>query len=352
MIKEMLDKTMLPEFPYKSSIADTKAAMLKLLLNEEYGVLPNREKSLSYEVVSEDEKFAAGKAVLKTVNITANFESGSFTFPVRSVIPKRKTNVPFFVHINFRPNIPDAYQPTEEIIDNGFAVLSFCYKEVTSDDSDFSNGVSPYILGANERINQNDCGKIAMWAWAASRTLDYALSINELDKTKAAVVGHSRLGKTALLAGAVDERFSLVISNNSGCGGAAISRGKQGETIDDILRVFPFWFCKNFEKYRKNECAMPFDQHYLLACAAPRKLYVSSANDDLWADPEREFLCCAKTDEYYKHFGLTGFNVPDKIPGAGECVTGADIGYHKRSGLHYLSREDWLHFIEFAKKVL
>ena len=349
-MKNMLEKFNLPEFPYEAGIEETKAKMLDILLNEEYGVLLNREKNLTFEVVKQDANFAAGKAVYKEVNITAEFENGSFTFPVRAVIPNGKTDIPFFVHINFRPCVPDIYQPTEEIIDGGFAVLSFCYNEVTTDDGDFSNGVSPYILGGNVQKNANDCGKIAMWAWAASRVLDYAQTESALDMKNAAVTGHSRLGKTALLCGALDERFSLVISNDSGCGGAAISREKQGERIDDICRVFPYWFCRNFEKYRNNEEKLSFDQHYLLSCIAPRKLYVASAKEDLWAGPDNEFLCCVKADEYYRHFGIEGFDCPCEIPDA-ECILhGKNIGYHKRFGLHYFSRYDWQRFMEFASK--
>lgn len=349
MLEERILQLDLPSFPFEADLEDTKNKMMECLLEEEYGVLPNRETSLTWETVSEEETFAAGKAILRTVSLTTQFENGSFTFPVRAAIPKAKTKVPFFVHINFRPDVPDRYQPTEEIIDNGFAVLSFCYKEVTSDDGDFTNGVSPFLLGANEQIRGNDSGKIAMWAWAASRVLDYAGSLPELDIGRAMVVGHSRLGKTALLAGALDTRFSLVISNDSGCGGAAITRGKQGERVDDICRNLDYWFCKNYQKYRKKEESMPFDQHFLLAAIAPRKVYVASAAEDLWADPEAEFLSCVLAGRYYEHYGLQGFVCSDAFPAVGERLHRGNVAYHKRSGTHFLGREDWINFMEYAK---
>lgn len=351
MLKQKLEALNLPGFPFGGQIEKAKSAMLGVLLEEEYGVLPNRETSLSWETVSEEKDFAAGKAILRTVNITAQFETGAFTFPVRAAIPKGKKKVPFFVHINFRPDVPDRYEPTEEIIDSGFAVLSFCYKEVTSDDADFSNGVSPFLLGANEQVRPNDCGKIAMWAWAASRVLDYAETLPELDQNRAMAVGHSRLGKTALLAGAQDTRFALAISNDSGCSGAAITRGKQGERVEDICSRLGYWFCKNYEKYRGKEDDMPFDQHFLLAAIAPRKVYVASAAEDLWADPDFEFLSCVMAGDYFEHYGQKGFVYSDRFPAVGEKLHKGNVAYHRRGGTHFLSREDWRLFMEYAKTI-
>lgn len=340
----------LPSFPYKDTMAATKAEMMKLLLTEEYGFYPCRETAVTFDEVKKEENFCAGKAIFTTVMMHATFQNGAFSFPIRAVLPAGKQNVPFFVHINFRPDVPDRYQPTEEIIDNGFAILSFCYEEVTSDDGDFSNGVSPFLLGADTQRNGADCGKIAMWAWAASRVLDYAYTLDVLDKTQAYVVGHSRLGKTALLAGALDERFTLSISNDSGCSGAALFRGKQGEKIDDICRNFPFWFCKNFQKYRNREEELPFDQHFLLASIAPRKVYVASAEEDLWADPEKELACCFAADEYYRHYGLPGLSGEKGVsPLPLEKRHGGLLAYHCRPHRHYLAREDWLFYMEYAK---
>ena len=180
--------------------------------------------------------------------------------------------------------------------------------------------------------------------------MDYAQTIPNLDLSKATVIGHSRLGKTALLTGAIDERFTCTISNNSGCSGAAISRGKQGETIKDIYERFPFWFCKNYKKYIDNEFNLPFDQHFLLASIAPRKVYVSSAQDDLWADPISEFLSCVAASEVYEKLGLKGFIYPNRLPKAGDVFHKGNIGYHLRAGKHYLSREDWINFIKFLKQ--
>lgn len=142
-----------------------------------------------------------------------------------------------------------------------------------------------------------------MWAWAAQRVLDYAQTLDELlDLDCAIVCGHSRLGKTALLAAATDKRFAFAYSNDSGCSGAAITREKQGENVKDICERFPYWFCENYKLYIDNEQNMPFDQHYLLASIAPRKVLVGSAAEDIWADPISEFLCCVAAGSVFGGF--------------------------------------------------
>lgn len=326
-----------------------RKAIVELLCNEEYGFMPQASSNLFYEVLEKNDHFCAGKVTLSKVLLTAQFGDRNFSFPFYASIPNGGDKYPFFVHINFRDNVPDKYLPIEEICDNGFAVLSFCYKDITSDDCDFSNGLANILYNGNDR-NGNVCGKIAMWSWAASRVMDYAQTLSELDLKNATVVGHSRLGKTALLTGALDERFSCVISNNSGCSGAAITRGKQGERIRDICSNFSYWFCDNYTKYIDNEPNLPFDQHFLLAVIAPRKLYVASAKEDLWADPDSEYLSCVAASEAYERIGLTGFAHPDRLPVAGDVFHEGNIGYHLRKGFHYLSREDWLHFMDFLKK--
>jgi len=326
-----------------------RSEIIKLLCNEEYGFLPGTPDKLDFEVLEEDKEFCAGKVTLSKVSIVSQFGNKSFSFPCRTSIPNGKKKYPFFVFINFSGDIPDKYFPVEEICDNGFAVLSFCYEDVTSDDNNFSDGVAGVIYDGKGR-KDNDCGKIAMWSWAASRVMDYAETLSNLDLTKAFIVGHSRLGKTALLTGALDARFSCAISNNSGCSGAAVTRGKKGEKIKDIYNRFPYWFCENYRKYMDNEHSLPFDQHFLLATIAPRKVYVASAKEDQWADPDSEYLSCIAASEVYEKLGLQGFVHPDRLPDVGDTFHEGNIGYHMRDGLHYLSRADWLHFIGFLKK--
>ncbi len=171
--------------------------------------------------------------------------------------------------------------------------------------------------------------------------------MDAIDKRRIAVAGHSRLGKTALWCAAQDERFAAVFSNDSGCSGAAITRGKVGEQIQNITEVFPYWFCSNYAKYANHEDEMPFDQHQLLACIAPRLLYVASAAEDEWADPYSEYLACVAASTAYQLLGQKGLVLSGQAYAPGLCLQGGSIGYHLRAGTHFLSRDDWQMFISF-----
>ncbi len=322
-----------------------------VLQKEEYGYLPAKPDSVSVKVISSDPGFCAGKAPLEMLMLKAEFGGKEFSFPFCSVVPAGKTNIPAFIHITFRKEVPDKYMPSEEICDNGFAMFSFCYNDVTADNNDFTDGLAGVLFGGR-RIDErtgDECGKIAMWAWAAMRVMDYVMTVPCIDKGNVAVAGHSRLGKTALLAGAFDERFAFTFSNNSGCSGAAITRSKVGEKVKDICTRFPFWFCRNYRKYMDNEQEMPFDQHFLLSLAAPRKVYAASAEADSWADPASEYLSCAAASPVYSYWGMRGFIAADRYPEAGDIFHEGNIGYHLRKGRHYFSREDWLRDMEFIK---
>lgn len=349
----MIAKSVYGMEPFLASLPDPTAMdrreIVDLLLREEYGYLPPAPTSVevSVEYRKADKSFCAGKAALSHLTFLCKGEFGEFSFPVRCVIPKNTTSpVPAFVQINFRPDVPDRYQPTEEIVDNGYAILSFCYHDVSTDDGDFTNGLAGVVYPNGER-KPDQCGKIGLWAWAAIRVLEYALTLPELDHSRICVAGHSRLGKTALLAGALDERFYCAFSNNSGCSGAAISREKEGETVALINKTFPYWFCENYKKYADNEQALPFDQHYLIAANYPHRVYVASAAEDLWASPKNEFLACVAASNYYLSRGEVGFVHGGELPRVGDRFHEGKIGYHLRAGLHYFGREDWLRYFEY-----
>lgn len=321
----------------------------KIICSEEYGFLPPAPQNMKFEILKQSDSFCAGKVSMSKVLLTVELEGGSFSFPIYCTVPKDSRPCSAFLHINFRDAVPDEYMPTEEICDNGFAVISFCYSDVTSDNGDFSNGLADVIYRDTKRSGDSP-GKIAMWAWAAMRAMDYIQTLDNIDKRNAAVVGHSRLGKTALLTGALDERFAFVISNDSGCSGAALSRGKTGETLKNICSSFPYWFCENYQDYIGREDKLPFDQHHLLSLIAPRKLYVASAQEDAWADPGSEFLSCVAVGKVYEFLGETGICCPDKFPKTDESLHEGSIGYHIRSGEHYLSRYDWQKFMEYINR--
>ena len=323
----------------------TRTEMLELLQTNVYGKMPPKMEEQYFSVQENTiDNYCGGKAVNHDIAVRGVLNGQQYGFKFRAAIPTTEGPHPFFIHIKFSNSSTDSQQPTEEIIDNGFAVLSFDYEAVTTDDSDFTNGMAGLLYPEGVRENNDDPGKIAMWAWAAHRLLDYAEENSDVfDMNKAVVCGHSRLGKTALLAAATDERFTHVYSNNSGCSGAALSRGKEGETVDRVYKNNSFWFCKNYNQYRKNEEALPLDQHYLLACVAPRKVLVGSASADKTADPISEQLACLAASPAFEN----GFDC-DKVAEVGDKFFGGDIAYHLREGKHAFTRQDWHRIIEFV----
>lgn len=337
----MVDISRLP-----TPVGRTKDEIVDILLREEYGYLPPRPYAVEAALINIDKRFCAGKAELLTLELTCKAEFGEFTFPIYYSRPLGIEKVPCFIHINFRSLIPDKFQPTEELVDNGIATLTFGYKDVTSDDGDFSNRLAGVVYKDKKRA-PDACGKIGLWTWAAMAVMDYAETLPELDKDRICVVGHSRLGKTALLAGALDERFFCAFSNDSGCSGAALSRENTGESIKAITNRFPYWFCENYYKYAENEDMLPFDQHWLIAANSPHRVYVASAEDDGWACPENEYRACIAASEYYKTRGMRGFAYSNETPEVGVQLADGEIGYHLRRGLHYLGREDWNYYIKY-----
>ncbi len=343
MIQELLNERKLPALK-------TREEMLKMLAEEEYGFMPKKPVSISVEETNAGRNDqCAGHAEYREYTLTAQMEGYSVSFPIRCVFPTKlpEGGAPAFVYINFRPEVPDWYFPAEEIIDSGCAVASIYYNDVAMDAEDgFVSGISPEIFA-----HEGKTSTISLWAWACSRALDFLLTREDIDHSRIAVVGHSRLGKTALWAGANDERFAMVVSNDSGCSGAAISRGKIGESIERITRVFPRWFhSTNYAQYGDREFEAPFDQHFLLACVAPRKLAVGSASEDSWADPDSEYLGCCAASKMWEDMGLTGFVHPDRLPEIGDSLQEGNIAYHLREGAHYISRTDWQQYIRFLKK--
>ena len=242
--------------------------------------------------------------------------------------------------------------PLAQILGRGYGLITAYCGDLTPDVPDgLAHGVGqlPTAHPWQERPG-NGWGAVGRWAWGLSRILDYCAVDPAIDETRVALMGHSRLGKTALWAGAQDARFALVISNNSGCAGAALSRRCFGETVAAITTRFPHWFCPTFHTYADREAALPVDQHQLLSLIAPRPLYVASATDDLWADPRGEFLGLQAASSVYR---LLGVAMPelDAMPPANARITGA-VGYHLRQGGHDITSADWAHYLDFADRHL
>jgi len=296
----------------------------------------------------------SGKAVLEKVDITFSTAKGSSTVPVNFFAPQTGKPCPLILVINFRHDAYDRYYPAEEILDAGFAVASFCYEDFGADGegagcSDFTQGVA----GILARPDRPDAwGKIALWAWGASRILDVLLQCPEVDPKNVAVAGHSRLGKTALWCGAQDERVRFVCDNCSGRMGSALLRQvhEGAESLERICRVFSGWFCPQLHTYTAdNGITAPFEQHWLLAAVAPRCLCIGSAAQDLWADPLSVQQACIAASPAWELYGKKPFPGKGEPVSVGTWIDGENLGYHYREGVHFFSRNDWTHYLAFIK---
>jgi len=361
--------------------------ILELFRKYVYGRAPKLEpKNMSFKVFDLERNALAGLATRKQVTVNFTGKKDGPKMDILIYLPNAvKTPVPTFVILNFGGNHtihPDpaiklsknwmrpgsrgvvknrakeesrgrsrAGFPVEKILKRGYGLATIYYGDIDPDFHDgFKNGVHPAFDKLIDGERPADAwGSIGAWAWGLSRAMDYFETDDDIDNKRVAVLGHSRLGKTSLWAGARDERFAFVISNNSGCGGAALSRRRFGETVERINKNFPHWFCENFKKYNDKEDNLPVDQHMLIALMAPRPVYVTSADKDLWADPRGEFLACKNAAPVYRLLGVDGLGVR-QMPSLDKPVQKGTIGYHVRSGGHALTQYDWQQFMDFADK--
>lgn len=361
MIDKLLAERKLPELMKmsdgtpvsKENWEQRRQEMIALLGEKVYGVMPAYTGETIWREM-EQEMTAGGNAVTSRIEITFPTPDGeSFTFPVTVTKPCSATAYmpkAAFVFISFGWA---KYYPMEELSDMDVIVAEVVMNDVALDEEDhYENRMAAHYYKEGKR-EPNGFGKIGMWAFAASRVLDYLLAQDYVDPAHVGVIGHSRLGKTALWAGANDARFTHVFSNDSGCLGAALIRKKEGETYPAIHQRFPYWFCENFRELavsvEKSE-ESDFDQHFLIGASAPRKVYVASATEDLWADPTSEYLSCVAASPAWEVNGMTGFIHPDKLPEGRDQFADGNVGYHLRPGTHYLSRHDWKRYVEFLKK--
>ena len=351
-----------------------------------YGEIPGELKISSFKVIEESENALNGKAKRKQVDISFEKKGKQLHFTILMYLPKNVEKAPVFIGYNFYGNhtISDdaniviseawvqnnasfgiAYNQLNEksrgvrnnrwaidkIIEAGMGLATIYYGEVDPDKNDFTDGVHPFFYNEGQEMPAaNEWGSIAAWAWGLSRAMDYFENDEDIDVSKVIVFGHSRLGKTSLWAGATDHRFAAVISNNSGCGGAALSKRKFGETVWRINSNFPHWFCKRFYQFNKKEENLPVDQHELLALIAPRPLYVASAEEDQWADPRGEFLSTYYATPVYELYGKKGIETME-MPEVNQPVQNT-VAYHIRSGKHDVTDYDWEQYIKWAKKNL
>ena len=339
--------------------ASRRDEILGLFRDTVYGRSPGRPEHLDFSVTEEDPKAMGGAATLRRVAIASRQGQRSHRFELTLFLPNRPGRVPVFLFINNRPaSLTDptrreksGFWPAEQVIARGYGIAAFQYGDLAPDDKDaFRTGVMTLFEGdAPGRATAHTWGALAAWGWGASRAMDYFLTDARVDAARVALVGHSRGGKAALWAGVEDPRFAMVVSNESGEGGAALSRRSYGETIERINTQFPHWFTAAYKKYNGRADALPVDSHMLLALVAPRALYVASAGDDLWADPRGEYLSLAASSPVFALWGDPPID-PDAMPPLDTPLVRGRRGYHVRTGEHDLTPYDWDRFVDFADR--
>ncbi len=355
--------------------------LLRMFCEQEYGFTPQHTGiKVKYETIATNSEALGGLATQKQVRFLFTGKNGQTHEALLLLyLPNQATKrVPVVVSYNFHGNQTTTMQddvlfsPSKDLMQKagsddwvrgeqqrrwsyetalrrGYAVATMCYHDICPDSPGLlSQGVLPLFPSYDDGPRTSDeWGTIGVWAWGYSRIADYLLKKEpKIDGKRMIVLGHSRLGKTALWAGVQDERFRVVISNNSGCGGAALSKRVFGENIARITASFPHWFCPAFNAYSENEAALPFDQHELLALIAPRYVYVASAENDQWADPKGEYLSACYAGAAYQLYEASS---PSEAQ-LQEVKLHHNVGYHIRPGGHDVTEYDWQCFLDFCDK--
>jgi hypothetical protein len=348
-----------------------------------YGAPPPVPKTFTTKVEHEDRRAFSGKATLREIAISYG-PAGAPPIHLLLVVPnQRKGPAPVFVGMNFSGNHtlvddPEIRLPAvwmypglgvknnratqagrgkqasvwaiEQSIDRGYAVATFYNGDIDPDGTAIRAGIQPFLNKQGHVPGAHDWGTIALWAWGVQRAVDYLVTIPEIDKDRIAVVGHSRLGKTAILAAALDERIALAIPLQAGCGGTAPSRGKAGESVKQINDHFPHWFNGAFKDFNTQPDRLPFDQHCLVALVAPRPVLFANAVEDTWANPEGQFDVLKAADPVYRFLGVEGLEA-QRMPPTGKLLN-SRLGYYIRPGKHSMTRADWAVFLDFADRHL
>jgi hypothetical protein len=368
-----------------AQLPEWRAAWLKFFTEQMYGQAPRVSHAMRFVVADDKPNALSGEATRKQITILLRGDAEGPALHLLLYIPNHVRKPPVILGLNFWGNqavdadpgvllsrnwiesaknpwvdlscvrdhrataacrgINAGQWPVETILQRGYALATVYRGDV---DPDTKDGFAQSLRAAYPELqNRSDnFSTIGAWAWSLSRVLDYLQTAADVDATRVAVFGWSRLGKAALWAGATDPRFAMVISNESGAGGAKLFRRNVGETILQLNTNFPHWFCANFKQYNGRDAALPFDQHIVIATIAPRPVYIASAIDNAGADPEGEFLAAVAADPVYRLLGVVGLPTT-QWPPVDHPVAGR-IGYHVRTGAHDVTAYDWQQFLNFA----
>ncbi|TWU21622.1 hypothetical protein Pla52o_38090 [Novipirellula galeiformis] len=337
-----------------------RGEVLELFRDQVYGRRPETKYEVQFETTAELKDAFDGLATGRSMKAIVTIENRSFEFPFVVFTPNHTSGkTPAVIAINNRYVIPlekavaeaDPFWPVKTMLQRGYAAATFYTSDVDPDNKNgYADGIRSFF--ADGQAPADDAWRsLSAWGWGASRVLDYLATVPSVDATRIAVVGHSRGGKAALWSAAEDSRFAAAYSNNSGCGGAALSRRTYGETVKRITTAFPHWFCANFTAYAGRESELPVDQHEAIALVAPRAVYVASADEDLWADPRGEYGSLVAAAPVFKLLGKESIH-EQAMPAINQPRIAGQTGYHIRSGGHGLEQSDWNHFLDFLDNVL
>lgn len=361
-----------------------RGELIQLFAENVYGQTPIQPVKLRFQTTAVDSSALNGLAVRKQVSIFFVDYPKLPPIDVLLYLPKNRKTAPVFLGLNFCGNhcvtteadIPLSTRwmitgaigeaainnkaaekfrgmqarrwPIEMILKRGYALATAYYGDIEPDHPKGWQGHIRSVLG--DTTQANNWGAIGAWAWGMSRMLDYLQTEPAIDVKRVIAIGHSRIGKAALWSAAQDERFAAVVSNESGEGGAALSRRWYGETVERINTSFPHWFCGRYKTYNQRVADLPVDQHELLALIAPRPLYVASADGDQWSDPKGEFLGAVYTEPVYRLYGKTGLGTTT-FPGVDKPI-GQTVRYHDRTGKHDVTDYDWEQYLRFADELV
>lgn len=362
--------------------------VLDFYRREVFGSLPPRADNMSIEVLSEKRDALDNTAIRKEIKITFSMNNGESRSMVMLLYKPQNIQkpVPAFVELNFKGNHAASPEddciitgfdvngdvfcqdrsalqmrfPAKTIVSKGYALATVCYYDIfpdisvdwAVDDDELEKKAwqrsiyGMFFPGADLSELKAKYSAIGAWAWGLCRMLDVLECDPDIDRSKVGCCGHSRLGKTSLWAGANDERFKVVVTNDSGHGGSALFRRCLGESIEILIARFPHWFVSGFTKFARQDADLSWDQNFLLSLIAPRALCIGSATEDLWADPKGEFLSGVYASEVWRLFGGQGMPVTEH-PAPEVNVTG-EISYHLRTGQHNILEQDWEHYLEAA----
>ncbi|GAA0878350.1 acetylxylan esterase [Algoriphagus jejuensis] len=320
-----------------------------------YGQVPKDFDQIAFEVKAQPNHPHSKYSNLKEVAIYISRKGKTQIMQVKLYLPKDANKpVPVFVLISHRNvetvtgDIENRFFPVEQIVSRGYAAAIFDVEFVSPDDPDrYTVGILDELY-PEQKTMPNGMKGLSAWAWGAVRVMDYLEKDPEVDASRAAVIGHSRGGKAALWTGANDTRWAITISNESGCGGAALSKRMIGETVNRINTGFPYWFSDNFKAYNDKEDELPLDQHQLIASIAPRAVYVGSSKDDTWADPKGEFLSLKIGSQVYSEIYGLDLDFPEDYKLEVQTIHQKNVGYHLREGKHDLTAYDWGKVLDFA----